>query len=172
MIAVGPAQSFGRTVTLDAGSEAGLRPDLTVVNNDGLVGRVLRTTRRTATVLLVVDAGSVVGGRLGETMELGFLRGSGELGDGAALSLELLDERVLPSTGDTVLTWGSDGAGPYVAGVPVGRVTDVFASVRDQSTRAEIEPFVDFSALDVVGVIVPPGTDSDRALVEADGGIG
>lgn len=172
VVGVGPAQSFTRTVTIDAGSAAGLRPDLTVVNNDGLVGRVLRVTRSSATVLLAVDTESVVGGRLGQTMELGFVRGTGDLGDEATLSMELVDERVVPDRGDTVLTWGSDGAGPYVAGVPIGRVGDVYASVRDQSTRADVVPLVDFSALDVVGVIVPGGTDSDRALIEADGGIG
>jgi rod shape-determining protein MreC len=32
-----------------------------------------------------------------------------------------------------------------------------------------IQPFVDFGALDVVGVVVPSGTRSDRAVVEADG---
>jgi rod shape-determining protein MreC len=32
-----------------------------------------------------------------------------------------------------------------------------------------ITPFVDFSALDVVGVVVPPGTESDRGLIDVDG---
>ncbi|WP_110181818.1 rod shape-determining protein MreC [Nocardioides solisilvae] len=168
VVGYGPAQSFTRTVTLDAGSEAGLRPDMTVVNDDGLVGRVVRVTQRHATVLLVVDAESTVGGRIGSSMELGFLRG----GEDGTLDLELVDQKVVPAQGDTVVTWGSDGAGPYVAGVPVGRVTDVFASVREQSQRAVIEPFVDFSALDVVGVVVPEGTGSDRAVVRADGRIG
>lgn len=172
VVAYGSAQSFSRTVTIDAGSDAGLRPDMTVVNNDGLVGRVLRVTGSTATVLLVLDAESVVGGRVGETMEIGFLRGRGVLGQEGRLDLELVDDTVVPAQGDTVVTWGSDGAGPYVAGVPVGRVAEVFASVREQSQRAVIEPFVDFSALDVVGVVVPEGTASDRALVEADGDIG
>ncbi|WP_181310420.1 rod shape-determining protein MreC [Nocardioides campestrisoli] len=168
VVGYGPAQSFTRTVTLDAGSDAGLRPDMTVVNADGLVGRVLRVTRSSATVLLAVDARSVVGGRIGRTMELGFLRG----GEDGTLDLELLDQKVVPAQGDVVVTWGSDGAGPYVPGIPVGRVTDVFASVREQSQRAVIEPFVAFSSLDVVGVVVPDGTATDRALVEADGEIG
>jgi rod shape-determining protein MreC len=168
VVGYGAAQSFSRTVTLDAGADAGLRPDMTVVNNDGLVGRVIRVTRSSATVLLLVDAESVVGGRVGSSRELGFLRGR----EDGTLDLELVDQRVVPAQGDTVVTWGSEGAGPYVARVPVGRVTDVFASVREQSQRAVIEPFVDFTALDVVGVVVPEGTASDRAVVGADGGIG
>ena len=34
-----------------------------------------------------------------------------------------------------------------------------------------IEPFVDFAALDLVGVVVPSGTESDRAVIEADGSL-
>ena len=82
VIGIGPAQSFSRTVTIDAGSRAGLAPDMTVVNGDGLVGRVLRVTSTTATVLLVVDADSTVGGRVGRSMKVGFLHGRGDLGAG------------------------------------------------------------------------------------------
>jgi rod shape-determining protein MreC len=132
---------------------------------------VLRVTRTTATVLLVIDADSVVGGRVGQSMEVGFLKGRGVIGEEGRLDLELVDAAVVPAKGDVVLTWGSDGGAPYVAGIPVGEVTEVYASVRDSSRRAVIEPFVDFSSLDLVGVVVPSGTDSDRALVEADGSV-
>ena len=40
VIAIGSAQTFSWTVTLDAGSRDGIRPDMTVLNGDGLVGRV------------------------------------------------------------------------------------------------------------------------------------
>jgi rod shape-determining protein MreC len=173
VIGMGPRQAFSHTVTIDAGTDAGVHADLTVVNNDGLVGRVIRAGRDTATVLLVLDADSVVGGRLGSSMEVGFLRGRGDLGEKGRLDLDLVDDSVVANEGDTVVTWGSEGGTPYVAGVPIGKVTAVFSSPRETSRRAVIEPFVDFSALDLVGVAVPPGTRSDRALVDAhaaDGG--
>jgi rod shape-determining protein MreC len=169
VVAYGPAQSFSRTVTIDAGSAAGVRPDQTVLDADGLVGRVLRTTRTTATVLLIVDSESVVGGRVGASMEVGFLRGRGELGDHGTLDLQLVDQSDAPAEGDSIVTWGSKGGAPYVAGVPIGRVTAVYASLRETSQRAVIEPYVDFGALDLVGVVVPAGTRSDRAVIEADG---
>lgn len=171
VIALGPSQSFSRTVTIDAGSDAGVHPDQTVLNNDGLVGRVLRVTRSTATVLLVIDTGSVVGGRVGGSMEMGFLRGRGDLGDRGVLDLELVDEAEVPAKHETVVTWGSEGGAPYVSGVPVGRVTAVFSSIRETSQRAVIEPFVDFGSLDLVGVVIPSGSASDRAVVEADGSL-
>jgi rod shape-determining protein MreC len=171
VVAMGPAQSFSRTVTIDAGTAAGVRPDMTVVNDDGLVGRVLRTTRTTATVLLILDGNSVVGARLGDSLEAGYLRGRGVIGNDGRLDLELVDDTVVPARGDVVVTWGSEDGAPYVAGVPVGQVTQVFANLRDQTQRAVIRPYVDFSALDVVGVVVPSGTRSDRAVIEADGSL-
>lgn len=171
VIALGPSQSFSSTVTIDAGSAAGLRPDMTVLNNDGLVGRVLRVTRTTATVLLIIDADSTVGGRVGESMEMGFLHGRGALGDAGRLDLELVDESVVPAKHESVVTWGSEAAAPYVSDVPVGQVTNVYSSLRETSTRAVIDPYVDFGALDLVGVVVPSGSSSDRSVIEADGSL-
>jgi rod shape-determining protein MreC len=167
VVAYGSSQSFSNTVTIDAGSAAGIGPDMTVINNDGLVGRVLRVTRTTATVLLIIDTESIVGGRVGSSMEIGFVHGNGSLEDDE-LELRLVDDAVIPAKHDTVVTWGSS-EGPYQRGVPVGRVTDVYSSLRESSQWAVIEPFVNFSALDVVGVMVPTGTASDRAVIEADG---
>ena len=73
----------------------------------------------------------------------------------ARLDLELVDQNAAPTKGDTIVTWGSQGGAPYVSGVPIGRVTAVFASLRESTQRAVIEPFVDFGALDLVGIVVP-----------------
>ena len=167
VVAVGPAQSFSRTVTIDAGTSSGVYPDMTVLNNDGLVGRVIRADRGTATVLLVVDAESVVGGRLGSSMEVGFLRGRGQLGDKGRLDLDLVDNSVTPVEDDILVTWGSKNGAPYVAGVPIGRVTSVYSSPRQLSKQAVIEPLVDFSSLDLVGVVVNADAKSDRVVIKA-----
>lgn len=167
VVAIGPAQSFSRTVTIDAGTTSGVHADMTVVNSQGLVGRVVRAGRSSATVLLIVDRGSVVGGRLGSTMEVGFLRGRGAVAESARLDLDLVDNAVTPARDDVVVTWGSENGVPYVAGIPIGRVTSVFSSPRELSKRAVIAPFVDFTALDVVGVVVRGDTQGDRGLIKA-----
>ncbi|MBD8868926.1 rod shape-determining protein MreC [Nocardioides donggukensis] len=169
VVGYGPGQSFSHTVTIDAGTDAGVRADMTVVNNDGLVGRVVRASSSTATVVLAVDSESVVGGRLGSSMEIGFLRGRGMVGERGRLDLDLVDDSVVANQGDVVSTWGSRGGAPYVSGIPIGKVTAIFSSPRETSRRAVVAPLVDFTALDLVGVVVPPGTDSDRGLVEAGG---
>jgi len=159
VIAIGPAQAFSRTVTIDAGTSDGVVPDLTVVNDRGLVGRVIAASSTTATVLLIIDRDSTVGGRLGTSMELGFLDGSGAMGANGSLTLSLVDHTVTPHAGDLVLTWGSRGDAPYLPGIPIGTVTGTSSTPAELTQTASVKPFVDFSSLDVVGVI----TSHDRA---------
>ncbi|MDQ3485250.1 MAG: rod shape-determining protein MreC, partial [Actinomycetota bacterium] len=165
VVAIGPAQSFSRTVTIDAGTTSGVQPDLTVVNADGLVGRVVSATSTTATVLLIVDGNSTIGGRLGGSMELGFLYGDGGIGNDGVLELSLVDHTVSPRAGDTVLTWGSRNGAPYIPGVPIGEVVSVRSSPAELTETATIDPYVDFSSLDVVAVVtsVEPGSPSNQA---------
>jgi rod shape-determining protein MreC len=138
-----------------------------VLNNEGLVGRVIRADRSTATVLLIVDQESVVGGRLGSTMEIGYLRGRGRHDDDARLDLDLVDQSVTPARKDVLVTWGSRNGAPYVAGVPIGKVTSVRSSPSQLSAQATIAPFVDFTSLDLVGVVVDPDTRGDRPVIRA-----
>jgi rod shape-determining protein MreC len=159
VIAIGAAQSFSWTVTIDAGSRDGVRPDLTVLNGDGLVGRVKTTGPSTATVLLAIDPDSSVGVRLEGSQEVGFTTGRGAAGSGD-LDLRLLDGQSSVSRGDRLVSFGSQGARPYVPGVPVGEVTSVRGTPGSQTRRATVRPYVDFTALDLVGVVVdPPRTD-------------
>lgn len=157
VIAMGPAQSFSRTVTIDAGRQQGVVPDLTVINGEGLVGRVIAANATTSTVLLIVDRDSTVGGRLSRSMELGFLTGDGSLSGTGTLELSLVDHSVSPRVGDEVVSWGSHNHAPYLPGVPIGKVISVHSSPADLTQTAQIRPYVDFSSLDVVGVVVRAG---------------
>lgn len=167
VVSMGPAQSFTHSVTIDAGTSSGVRADMTVLNNQGLVGRVIKASTRSATVLLLVDQDSVVGSRLGSNAELGMLRGRGVLDGDGRLDLDLVDNSETPGKDDVVVTWGSRGGAPYVAGVPIGTVEAVFSSPREQAKHAVVRPFVDFSSVDLVGVVVEKGTRSDRTVIEA-----
>ncbi len=165
VVGMGPMQSFSRTVTIDAGTSSGIRKDMTVLNSDGLVGRVIAATRSTANVLLILDTDSVVGGRLGSNMEIGFLRGRGVTGDRGRLDLDLVDNSVTPAKGDVVVTWGSQNGVPYVSGIPIGTVESVYSTPRELAKHAVVDPFVDFTSIDVVGVVVPRKTSGDRLVI-------
>lgn len=164
VIAIGSAQSFSWTVTIDAGTGDGIHPDMTVLNGDGLVGRVKTAGPSTATVLLAVDPDSSVGVRLEGSMEVGFTTGQG-IGDGGALDLRLLDGQSTVVRGDRLVTFGSQGDTPYVPGVPVGVVRSVQGTPGSQTRTAVVDPYVDFTALDLVGVVVEPPRKDPRDAV-------
>jgi rod shape-determining protein MreC len=164
VIAIGSAQTFSWTVTLDAGSRDGVRPDMTVLNGDGLVGRVKTVGPSTATVLLAVDPESSVGVRLEGSMEVGFTTGQG-IGDDGDLDLQLLDGQSTVERGDRLVTFGSQGATPYVPGVPVGVVGSVQGTPGSQTRAAVVTPYVDFSSLDLVGVVIEPPRRDPRDAV-------
>ena len=87
VVAVGPAQDFAWTVTVDAGRNDGVENDMSVINGDGLVGHVVKTTSGTATVMLVTDAESSVGARIAGSEEIGVVSGTGDLVLGLSLML-------------------------------------------------------------------------------------
>ncbi|WP_432948128.1 rod shape-determining protein MreC [Kribbella sp. CA-253562] len=168
VIGIGGAQSFQHTVTIDAGTADGVRPDMTVLNGDGLVGRVVRATDATATVLLIGDRNSTVGGRLNSTLALGFLSGRGEIG--GTMDYKLVDLRARPKVGDRIVTWGSRGNAPYVPGVPIGTVTSVTPNQGTLGSTATVKPFVDPTRIDTVGVVTGPPARPPRSTVTPEQG--
>ena len=95
------------------------------------------------------------------------LRGRGAVGGDEKLDLDLVDPSATVNQDDVLVTWGSKKGAPYVAGVPIGRVTAVSSTPRQQSVQAVISPYVDFTSLDLVGVVVDRDTKSDRAVIRA-----
>ncbi|MFC4118168.1 rod shape-determining protein MreC [Nonomuraea zeae] len=142
----------GQSVTVDAGLSAGVARDVTVLNADGLVGRVTWAGPSTATVSLITDAASSVGARMAGSGELGVV--TGLPGEGL-LRLSLFDPNAPLRAGDEVVTLGSAGARPYVAGVPIGVVTAVESAHGGATRTALVRPAARLSALGLVAVIVP-----------------
>ncbi|MFI9779073.1 rod shape-determining protein MreC [Streptomyces sp. NPDC051956] len=156
VIAIGAAQGFSWTVTIDAGANDGLKRDMTVLNGDGLVGRVTTVGPNTATVLLANDPDFTVGTRMERTDELGFASGQGD----RPLRVQLLNGKANIKKGDRLVTFGSQADKPFVPGVPVGQVVRVDPSGGDLTRTIYVKPYVGFTKLDVVGVVVQaPRTD-------------
>lgn len=167
VIGIGGAQMFSHTVTIDAGTADGVRADMTVLNGAGLVGRVVRTTQGTATVLLIGDRSSTVGGRLNSTMALGFVSGRGDVA--GTLDYKLVDPKARPKVGDRIVTWGSSGNAPYVPGVPIGVVTAVTGNVGSLGSTATVKPYVDPTRIDTVGVVTGPPARPPRPQLTGKG---
>ncbi|TQK44595.1 rod shape-determining protein MreC [Streptomyces sp. SLBN-118] len=161
VIAIGAAQGFSWTVTIDVGSSDGIQRDMTVLNGDGLVGRVTTVGPNTATVLLANDPDFTVGTRMEKTDELGFATGQGD----RPLSVQLLNGKSKVKKGDRLVTFGSQADKPFVPGVPVGEVVRVDPSGGGLTRTIYVRPFVGFTKLDIVGVVVQAPRSDPRDAV-------
>ncbi|MFF4757087.1 rod shape-determining protein MreC [Streptomyces sp. NPDC001292] len=150
VIAIGATQGFSWTITIDAGADDGIQRDMTVLNADGLVGRVTTVGPSTSTVLLANDPDFTVGTRMEGSDELGFASGQGD----RPLRVQLLNSKADVKKGDRLVTFGSQADKPFVPGVPVGVVSRVDPSGGDLTRTVYVTPFVGFTKLDVVGVVV------------------
>ncbi|CAL2059536.1 MULTISPECIES: rod shape-determining protein MreC [Streptomyces] len=150
VVAIGSAQGFSWTITIDVGASDGIKRDMTVLNADGLVGRVTTVGPDTSTVLLANDPDFTVGTRMEGSDELGFASGQGD----RPLRVQLLNGKAEVKKGDRLVTFGSESDKPFVPGVPVGVVSRVDPSGGGLTRTLYVTPYVSFTKLDIVGVVV------------------
>lgn len=133
--------SFGHRVRIDAGSDQGIRRHQAVMNEQGLVGRVITVGKRSSEVLLITDMNS----RIPVTVDP---RGLQALlaGDRSELPyLALASARLKPQLGEMVVT-AADGD-IFPAGLPVGKVFS------DEAGRQHVRPLADIHRLRFVRVM-------------------
>lgn len=144
---------FSRSVLLNVGSSHGIAKGQAVVNDAGLIGRVIEVGQRSARVLLLADFNSRVPVVFESTRERAILAGD----NSPQMRLDFVPRTAVVNVGDRVVTSGHGGLLP--AGLSVGTV----ASVREGQMR--IQPYVDWSRLEYVRVVDYPRP----AVPESDG---
>lgn len=162
VVAYGSAEGFEWTVTINRGSADRVSTNEAVIDGDGLVGRVVSVGRDNATVLLANDPTSLVGVRLEGSEELGTVQGGGR----GAMTLQLYNPTAALAVGDRLVTAGSRNMQPYVPEVPVGHIVHVSPANGSLARTAEVVPYVDYTAIDEVAVVVaaPPTVKKDSLL--------
>jgi rod shape-determining protein MreC len=148
--AVGSSLGFEWTATIDVGSHDGVRPDMTVINGDGLVGMTLDVGPQTATVLLAKDPKFTAGARLEGSQQIGRVDGGGR----NPMMLTLLDSQAAIPVGARLVTFGDLHNRPFVPEVPIGHVTRVLSTPGALTRTAVVAPYVDFTSIGVVQVVV------------------
>ena len=163
---IAAGEDYANSVTLDVGSRDGVHAQETVLNCDGLVGTVTQVSAETSTVLLATDASSVVGARMAGSNQIGAVTGTGKSLSGPYLmQLRLFDANVTVQPGQSLVTFGSVQDRPYVPGVPIGQVTAVQGNAGSLTQTALVKPFVNFTSLGVVGVVVGGPAQNPRDSV-------
>ena len=162
VISQGSSQSFSQTITIDSGSNAGIKKNMTVLSQFGLAGVVKDVYPNSALIQLASDSAFKVGARIAGTQQIGILSGRGN----RSASLQLLDNSTTVKVGDILLARGSIANRPFVPGVPLGYVSQVDNSAGAVAQTATIRYYTNFSTLGVVAVVVSgPTSDPGDSLV-------
>lgn len=162
VISLGSTSSFTQTISIDAGTNNGIRQNMTVITGLGLVGVVKMSYPNSALIQLATDPAFRVGARVAGSQQIGILSGQGT-GKGV---LQLLDNRTTLKVGDVILARGSQHNRPFVPGVPIGEVTSVDNAAGAITQTADVKFYVNFSTVSIVAVVVgAPQSDPRDALV-------
>ncbi len=151
-------------ITLNRGTDAGIRPELGVIDGNGVVGIVSNVGAGSARVISLLNPNFRLSCKLRRTDYFGSLVWDGKSPEEALL--EELPRHTVFQTGDTVVTSGYSAVFP--AGIPVGVV------IADEGDRTQnfftlrVKLFADFSTLGNVQVIVNSQADELRALTAGE----
>ncbi len=135
------------SLLIDRGASAGLKKHMAVINDRGLVGKVIRVNRHSSVVQLLADR------NLGAAVRLSFSRTDG-------ITSWVGEERMLVEgiagsspvrLGEEVITSGLDGVFP--PGIRAGQVIRTERSIENLFLQIEMAPAVDFSAVEEVFVV-------------------
>lgn len=150
------------TVTIDAGSEDGLEPDMAVVNGEGLVGKISEVSPSAATVTLLTDRSFGVSALLLPRPEPGRPTRPGDPGvigpaDGhpGHLTFDLTRARLV-RTGQYVVTAGTTSprlASLFPRGLVVGQVIEVEDTRGELQRSIRVRPAADLRRLTFVDVL-------------------
>jgi rod shape-determining protein MreC len=145
-----------RTLTIDKGTRDGLRPDMAVIAPDGVVGRLVMPSARSAKVQLLVDRNAAAGVLVERTRAQGVVVGSGD----ERLQMQYVSEASDIVVGDIVVTSGIDTI--YPKGLVVGRV-ELVEKNGPAFKKIIVKPAVDFSRLEEVLVVLTPTAAKEAA---------
>lgn len=162
-----PARIIGRNVSnwyramiINKGDRDGIHPEMGVITEAGVVGRVVRVNPTTAIVLLLSDPNVAITGMIQNTRDEGIIQGTPQ----GTIHMKYLPPLSPVQPGDPVVTSGLTNDFPR--GLQIGRIKQVTKADTDLFQLGEINPIVDFSKLEGVLVITSFQTSLPESLPE------
>jgi rod shape-determining protein MreC len=147
-----PSGPFSHSLTIAAGSSAGVRLNAPVVSGPALVGIVTNVAPHTAVVTLLPDDN--VAALDPQTK----VRGLVHTGPGGTLILDYVPKQLKVKEGDALVTAGTHSArypDLYPYGIPIGRVSSVGATDTATFLQVQVQPYANLDSPDAVAVLVP-----------------
>lgn len=142
VIAYSP-EDFFKEIYIDRGKEDGVKEGMSVVNAQGLVGKVVEVYSNQSRVMLIIDKRSKVGVRVQRTRDIGILQGTGNY-EVCRLLYILTKSKV--KKGDGIITSGLGGLFP--PGIVVGYISYIEKNPSYLFQQIKVKPAVDFGKLE------------------------
>jgi rod shape-determining protein MreC len=152
VIARAPSQ-FAQQIVVSAGKNNGISKHDAVVTAEGLVGEVTKVASNVSQVTLLTDDSSAVSAVDIATNASGIA----QQGISGSLTVDRVTKDQVVDRGDVLVTAGwrsGDLSSLYPRGIPLCLVTQVGQSDTDLYKQIQCDPFVDFSTLEAVIVLV------------------
>jgi rod shape-determining protein MreC len=144
---------YVQAITIDRGSNDGIRQDAVVITHKGLVGHVERVNPTSSKVRLINDLNSSVPVRLQtESRTTGLLRGQSQ---GNLMVIAYIPQTDVVQASDVVLTSGLGEI--YPEGLVIGKVARVERKDADPFQAAVVEPAVEMDKLERLYVLGDTG---------------
>ena len=141
--------NYSSTIIINVGSDDGIKEEMTVIADSGLVGHVISVTNNTAKVQTIVDTASAVTSKISTTEDTIVVQGT--LEDKSTLRANFIPTDAVVLQGDTVETSGIGGI--YPKGIHIGTITEVVNTNNITDRYAIVQTAVDFNKLNTVLVI-------------------
>jgi len=141
-------------VTIDVGSDDGVRVDDPVVNGDGLVGKVSATTGGSAQVTLIADHSSGVTAKVVPLGVQGVVKPN--VGDPGDLILDFIDSTKHVHKGQSVVTagWRAQTIGSdFPPNLPIGEIAAAPIVEQEAQQQVHVRPYADLRDIDLVQVL-------------------
>ncbi len=145
------AGNWYNSFIIDKGSNDGIKKDMNVIYDNGLVGIVSDVSTNNATVRAIIDDTSSVSGMLSKSTELCIVNGDLKLYQDGLLDVEMISKDAQIAAGDEVVT--SYISDKYLPGLVIGYISDVSMDSSNLSQNAHITPKVSFDNITNVMVI-------------------
>lgn len=147
-------------ITLDKGTKSGIRPEMGVVDGNGVVGIVYQTSAHYSVVISVLNSKSSISCKIVGSEYFGYLKW--EHGDSQYAYLKDLPRHAEFNLGDTVVTSGYSTVFPE--GIMVGTVDDMSDSNDGLSYLLKVKLATNFGKVSDVRVIAKVGQEEQQEL--------
>ena len=138
-------------ITLNKGSSSGIKKNMPVITENGLVGYVCDVSINSCRVSTILQYDTGVGVYVQSTGDVGITDCPYAMGEQGLLRVIYLPEGAMLQIGDRVVT--GDLGDIYPSGLTVGHIIEIMPDVYNRTLTATVKPAVNFDELDQVYVI-------------------